>query len=178
MTLPANVRVNLSAPFPATVKGSGLVAISKVGNIWTVSINFSGIAQTQAVPDPINTYVLTWNPLTNVAVFLQISAVSANNKVVTKLGGVGQPASPYAAQPNDDVLLVYAVPFTVTVDWSGRVKPLRIVDQSALASVANPISITPAAGQTQLATVNYTYTIDGAGGSITLTPLPDGTGAY
>lgn len=177
MTLPANIRVNTSAPFPATVKGSGLVAISKAGNIWTVSINFSGIAQTQAVPDPTNTYVLAWNPLTNVAVFLQISAVSAN-KVVTKLGGVGQPASPYAAQPTDDVLLVYAVPFTVTVDWSGRVKPLRIVDQSALASVPTPISITPAAGQTQLATVNYTYTIDGAGGSITLTPLPDATGAY
>jgi len=177
MTLPANVRVNTSSPFPATVKGSGLVAITKAGNIWTVSINFNGIAQTQTVSDPANTYVLAWNPLTNVAVFLQIGAVSAN-KVTTKLGGVGQPGSPYAALPTDDVLLVYAVPFTVTVDWSARVKPLRIVDQSALATVANPITITPALGQTQMATVNYSYTIDGAGGSITLTPLPDGTGAY
>ena len=177
MTLPANVRVNTSAPFPATVKGSGLVAISKVGNIWTVSINFGGLAQTQAVADPANTYVLAWNALTGVAVMLQIGSVTAN-KVVKDLGGGGQPASPYAAQPNDDVLLVHAVPFTVTVNWALRVKPLTIVDQTGAASVAAPITITPSAGQTQMASVNYSYKIDGNGGNITLTPLPDASGAY
>ena len=70
-----------------------------------------------------------------------------------------------------------AAAFTVTVDWSARAKPLRIVDGKGDANVNN-ITITPAAGQTQMATVNYSYVIDGAGGSITLTPLPDGSGAY
>jgi hypothetical protein len=42
----------------------------------------------------------------------------------------------------------------------------------------NNISVTPAAGQTQMGTVNYTYIIDGRGGSITLTPLPSLNGAY
>jgi hypothetical protein len=65
----------------------------------------------------------------------------------------------------------------VTVDWSGRTKPLRVTDGKGDAAVNN-IRITPGAGQTQLAQVNFTYVINGGGGSIILTPLPDGTGAY
>lgn len=178
MTLPANIRVNTSASFPATVKGGGAIAIAKNAGIWTVSLNLAALALVQTVSDPVNTYVLIFNPVTGVMQNLALGAAVSASKVTTKLGGVGQPASPYAAQPNDDVLLVYAVPFTVTVDWAGRVKPLRIVDQTAAASVVTPISVTPKVGQTQMATVNYTYQIVGGGGSITLTPLPDGTGAY
>lgn len=178
MTLPANIRVNIGAPFPSLVKGGGLVAIAKNNGIWTVSLNFGAVAKSATVPDPANTYVPAWNALTGVVVMVPMGNVESNN-VVTKVGGGGgQPVSPYAALPTDDVILVYAVPFTVTVDWSARTKPLRIVDQSAAASVANPISITPKAGQTQMATVNYSATIDGNGGSISLTPLPDGSGAY
>jgi hypothetical protein len=176
MSLPANIRVNLAAPFPATVKGSGVVAVAKANGIWTVSLNFAAVALLQAVPDPANTYVLTWNALTGVFANLAIGAVVNAGKVVKTLTAAG----PYAALPGDDVLIVkqaVAAPFTVTVDWSQRTKPLRVVDGKGDASVNN-ISITPAAGQTQLAIVNYTYIIDGNGGSITLTPLPDGTGAY
>lgn len=177
MTLPANIRVNTSAPFPATVKGSGAIGVGKVGGVWTIFLNYLGFGTAPTVPDPANTYTLVWNKLTGVFTLIPIGSVFSS-KVVTKLGGVGQPASPYAAQPTDDILLVYAVPFTVNVNWSARVNPLRIVDQSGAASVATPITITPSAGQTQMATVNYSYPIDGNGGSITLTPLPDGTGAY
>lgn len=89
-------------------------------------------------------------------------------------------AGPYAALPTDEVLIVKQVvgaPFTVTVDWSLRTRGLRVVDGRGDASVNN-ITITPAPGQTQLASFNYSYVIDGNGGSITLTPLPDNTGAY
>lgn len=177
MALPANVRVNIGAPFPSTVKGGGLIAVSKAAGIWTVSLNFAAVAQVPIVPDPANTYVPAWNALTGVISMVPITTVQSN-KVVTTLTGSGAFTSPYAAQPNDDVLLVNAVPFTVTVDWSARSKPLRIVDNTGTASVANPITITPKTGQTQMASVNYSYLIDGAGGSITLTPLPAGTGAY
>lgn len=175
MTLPANIRVNASAPFPATVKGSGVVAVAKANGIWTVSLNFGGVVQLQALPDPANTYTLVWNALTGVFSLLQIGAVSSS-KVVKTLTAPG----PYAALPGDDVLIVkqlIAAAFTVTVDWSQRSKPLRVVDGKGDAA-ANNITITPAAGQSQMATVNFSYVIDGNGGSITLTPLPDGTGAY
>lgn len=177
MTLPANIRVNASAPFPAIVKGQGVIVVNKSNGIWTISLNFGGLVQQSPVADPTNTLVLIWNKLTGVFNTTTLNQLSGS-KVIRKVGGGGQPTSPYAAQVSDDVILVYAVPFTITVDWSTRTSPLRIVDQSGAALPANPITITPAAGQTQLASVNYSYLIDGSGGSITLTPLPDGTGAY
>uniref|UniRef100_UPI0030D6DD80 hypothetical protein n=1 Tax=Pseudomonas proteolytica TaxID=219574 RepID=UPI0030D6DD80 len=87
---------------------------------------------------------------------------------------------PYAALPGDDVLIVkqtVGAAFNIAVDWSARNKPLTVVDGKGDANVNN-ISITPAAGQTQMAIADYVYKIDGPGGNITLTPLPDGTGAY
>jgi hypothetical protein len=175
MTLPANIRVNTSAPFPAVVKGSGLIAIAKTNGIWTVSINFNALALVQGVADPANTYVLAFNPQTNTAVMLQLAAVFAS-KVVKTLTAAG----PYTALPGDDVLIIkqtVGAPFTVNVDWSTRSKALRVVDGKGDANTNN-ITITPAAGQSQLASINYSYIIDGNGGSVTLTPLPDGTGAY
>lgn len=73
MTLPANIRVNIGAPFPSLVKGGGLVAISKKNGIWTVSINFGGVAITPVVPDPANTYVPAWNALTGVVSMVPIA---------------------------------------------------------------------------------------------------------
>lgn len=175
MTLPANIRVNMSAPFPATVKGSGGIGVSKRNGIWTVFLNYLGFGTAQTVADPANTYTLVWNILTGVFTLVPISTVVTSKavKVITVAG-------PYAAQPNDEVLIIkqaVGAPFTVTVDWSQRSKPLRVVDGKGDAAVNN-ITVTPAAGQSQMATVNYSYPIDGNGGSITLTPLPDGTGAY
>jgi hypothetical protein len=175
MTLPANIRVNMSAPFPATVKGSGAIGVSKVNGIWTIFLNYLGFGTAPAVADPANTYTLVWNALTGVFTLIPISAVFTS-KVVKTITLAG----PYAALPSDEVLIIkqaVAAPFTVTVDWSQRAKPLRVVDGKGDA-LANNITITPAAGQSQLAAVNYSYIIDGNGGSVTLTPLPDGTGAY
>lgn len=175
MTLPANIRVNASAPFPATVKGGGVIGVAKLGGIWTVSLNFNAVPQLPAAADPANTYTLVWNALTGVFTLIPISAVSTSKvrKVLTAAG-------PYAALPTDEVLIVkqlVGAAMTITVDWSTRTKALTIVDGKGDANV-NKITITPAAGQTQMAVVNYSYVIDGVGGSITLTPLPDNSGAY
>lgn len=179
MTVPANIRVNIGAPFPATVKGSGPISVAKKNGIWTVALNYLAFGQAQNVPDPSNTYVLVFDPLTNVYTLIPMAAV-AGTKVVKILTGVGNFASPYAALPGDDVLIVKqgaANAFTVTVDWSKRAKPLTVVGGDTIANFAN-ISVTPTAGQTQMATVNHSYVIKSSGGSITLTPLPDGSGAY
>lgn len=180
MSQPANIRVNMSSPFPALVKGLGPIAISKLNGIWTVSLNFGAIAQAQGLPDPANTFVLVWNALTGVFTLIPIGLVPAVGKVVKTLTGVGALASPYAALPADDVLIVKqaaGAAFTITVDWSQRTKPLCIVDGKGDAKVNN-ITVTPALGQSQLTVVNYSYVINAIGASITLTPLPDGSGAY
>lgn len=179
MSLPANIRINTAAPFPAIVKGSGVIAINKVNGIWTVGLVFGALVQNQNVADPVNSYFLIWNALTGVFSLVSLNAVQTS-KVTKILTGAAGLASPYAALPTDQVLIVKqaaANPFTITVDWSQRKQPLTVVAGDTVANFAN-ITITPAAGQTQMATVNYSYVIDSSGGSVTLTPLPDGTGAY
>lgn len=174
MTIPANVRVNVGAPFPAQVKGSpqGLIAVSKANGIWTVKLNYAAYVPVPVIADPANTVVLVYNSVTGIYSLVPISQILNSKSVVTV-----NAAGPYAAQPSDDVILVKFTPMAITVDWSKRAKPLRVVDAKGDADVNN-ITITPSVGQTQLAAVNYVYVIDGKGGSVILTPLPDGTGAY
>lgn len=173
MTLPANIRVNIGAPFPETVKGSGVVGIQKVNGIWTILLNFGALLPAaSAIADPANTVVLVWNTVTGVYSLVPASAVAGSKQIKT----IGVPGV-YNALPNDEIIFANAPPLTVNVDWSARTKPLRVVDGSGTAA-ANNITITPSVGQKQLGQVNYSYIIDSNGGSIILTPLPDGTGAY
>jgi hypothetical protein len=177
MTLPANVRVNIGAPFPSVVKGQGIIGVLKQNGIWTITLNFGALAKQSTVSDPANQYVLVWDSLTGVSSLVLATAIASSPSQATK----PVTTTPYAAQPTDQVLLVnVATAANITVDWSTRTQPLRIVDNSG-AAATNNITITPAAGQTQLAKVNYVYTIDENGGSVILTPLPAGTvpaGAY
>ena len=173
--LPYNLRVNVNVPFPALVAGGPAIDVIKQNGIWTLSLDYGEFVPSPTIPDPANSYVLVWNAISGLFTLAPASAVGSS-KVVQTLTAAG----PYAAQPNDEVLIVNqtsGAPFTVNVDWSTRTKPLRVVDGKGDAATNN-ITITPAAGQTQLATVNYSYIIDGNGGSITLTPLSDGSGAY
>jgi hypothetical protein len=176
MTLPANIRVATQVPFPSQVKGKGVVGIAKVNGVWTISLNFASLLPgIVAVPNPASTFVLVWDSTTGAFDLMPLSYMQAS-KVVRVLTAAG----PYAALPDDDVLIVkqdVGAAFNVTVDWAGRKKPLTVVDGKGDAAVNN-ISITPGAGQTQMAIADYVYTIDGNGGNVTLTPLPDGTGAY
>lgn len=174
-SLPYNIRVNVNVPFPALVAGAVGIKVTKQNGIWTIAPDYTAFPQSAVISDPANTYVLVWNAVSGLFALVPASAV-AGSKVVKTLTAAG----PYTALPTDEVLIVKqttGAAFTVNVDWSARTKPLRVVDGKGDAATNN-ITITPASGQTQLASANYSYIIDGNGGSITLTPLPDGTGAY
>ena len=174
-SLPYNIRVNVNVPFPAVVTGAQGIKVTKQNGIWTIAADYTAFAQSSVISDPANSYVLVWNAVSGLYSLVPASAVSGSKVVKTLIA-----AGPYTALPTDEVLIVNqttGAPFTVNVDWSARTKPLRVVDGKGDASTNN-ITITPKAGQTQLASTNYSYIIDGNGGSITLTPLPNGTGAY
>jgi hypothetical protein len=174
-SLPYNIRVNVNVPFPALVAGASGIKVTKQNGIWTIAPDYTVFAQSQAIADPGNSYVLIWNVVTGLFTLVPGAALAATKSVKTLTA-----AGPYTALPSDDVLIIkqtVGAPFTVNVDWGNRGKPLRVVDGKGDAATNN-ITITPATGQTQLAAVNFSYVIDGNGGSITLTPLPDGSGAY
>jgi hypothetical protein len=94
-------------------------------------------------------------------------------RIITVAGAI-------TAQSTDDIIVVkksVGAATTVNVDWSTRTRPLTVVDGKGDAATNN-ISIVPASGQTIYAVTNGTALIDGNGGSVTLTPLVDGTGAF
>lgn len=84
-----------------------------------------------------------------------------------------------AASTDDIIVLNKAVgeATTVNVDFSSRTRPLTIVDGKGDAATNN-ITIVPTTGQSIYAVTNGTAVIDGNGGSVTLTPLASGAGAF
>lgn len=94
-------------------------------------------------------------------------------RVVTAAGSI-------TAFSTDDIIIVkktVGAATTVNVNWAARNRPLTIVDGLGDANTNN-ITIIPTTGQTQYAIANNSVIIDGNGGSVTLTPLADGTGAF
>lgn len=55
MTLPANIRVNTTVPFPTIVMGSGPVIIKKANGIWTLSLGTTVLAQQSPVGPQLTT---------------------------------------------------------------------------------------------------------------------------
>jgi hypothetical protein len=147
------VKAKASLRFPSSVSAFSPILLATAGGNYAFSLD-------------INALRLSLNP------FYQPTAASIT-KILTAPG-------PYVALPTDDILIVkqtVAAPFTINVDWSLRTNPLRVVDGKGDAATNN-ITITPSTGQTQMALANFSYVIDGNGGTVTLTPLPDRSGAY
>jgi len=144
--------------------------VRKDGLAAYVDLDYTRFSSLNVATNPALTVVLAWDGTSFFTLPVSGVAASKQYKTVAASGA-------YTALPTDDVIIATVPPLTVNVDWSSRFKSLTVVDGSGGASTNN-ITIVPAAGQTQLAIVDYHVIIDGNGASVTLTPLPAGTGAY
>jgi hypothetical protein len=114
--------------------------------------------------------------LHHVAIGLNAEGDTAGSRVkrtVTVAGAV-------TADAEDEIIIINKTvgeATVVNVDWSARTTALTVVDGKGDAATNN-ITIVPATGQTQYAAVDYVITIDQDGDSVTLSPLPDGTGGF
>src|SRR5437016_5588433 len=77
MTLPPNIRVNASFPFPATVQGSGPIVIAKTGGIWNVTLNYAQITSLSVGFDPTSKLVLIFDQVSNSFVQTTLSQLLA-----------------------------------------------------------------------------------------------------
>jgi hypothetical protein len=170
----SKLKLRATARFLASIfDGLGTVA-RKDGLATYIDLDWSKFTQTTAY-DPTTTQVLIQDSGSGIFSLALLSTVLSVKSVKTITA-----AGPYTALPADEVLIINqttGAPFTVNVDWSQRLKPLRVVDGKGDAATNN-ITVTPAVGQIQLGAVNFSYVIDSNGGSIILTPLPNGSGAY
>jgi hypothetical protein len=174
MTLPANIRVNIGAPFPATVKGSGPVAISKQNGIWTVGFQIANLGIIPPGTDPTTLVALVWNSVT--ATFQQ-ATVSSLVAAAVKPTPISAANSPYSVQPSDTFLYVDTSFGPVEIDMpaaaSRNGSMLSIKDVTGHGA-ANNITVKPVGGGAPETIDGYTnaapLVIDANYGGVKLSP--------
>jgi hypothetical protein len=176
MTLPANIRVNVGAPFPALVKGSAGLSIQKANGVWTLGLGYPNLG-VQAEPPPANfatDYVAVYDSVAQTYFLLPLSSVGIGGERRQR----SVTAGPVSINPADQILhlnLTASLTITLPPYGSRAGVPLTFKDVGMQAS-ANPITIAAAAGEF----------IDGSfpsvalsvnGQAIVLTPANDGVNA-
>lgn len=144
MSIPANIRINTAAPFPAQVKGSGPVQIAKKNGIWTASFNISNLGVLPGGTDP-TTVVVVVQSLVNGAFFsatlAQVVSAASNTPTLITVAN-----SPYVPKLTDSLIYVDTAGGAVEIDLAAantrNGSPLSIKDVTGHASVNN-ITIKP-----------------------------------
>ena len=79
MTIPANIRYNLNAPFPSLVTGSGPITVNKMNGIWSIGYSVSNLAkQTTPPASALATgFVTVWDSQANAFYNVPLSALAA-----------------------------------------------------------------------------------------------------
>lgn len=146
MTLPASIRVNASAPFPATVKASAPVTINKQNGIWTIRFQIANLAVLPGGTDPTKVLLLVYNQLTNVFQQTTLSAITSTNPPETVITVANSPYTPLAT---DTFLMVDTTGGAIEIDLTAAAArngvSLVIKDYKGNAAVNN-ITIKPVGG--------------------------------
>lgn len=169
MTAPPNIRVNLLAPFPSLVTGSGPITIGKQNGIWTIgfSIAFMG---TQ-VPPPANyptDYILVYDSIANTFFKMPLNTLPTGNPMQRSVT-----TTPIVIANNDVQLnCKITTPATCALPTAVSRGGNQLIFKDLGQATANNITITP----------NGAETIDGQASvkiannyaSLTLNPFTDG----
>lgn len=95
MTIPANIRFNLNAPFPSLVTGSGPITVSKMNGIWNIGYSVATLAQQSGLPATAlaGDFVTVWDsqanafynvPLSVLATPVLLNTLVANNSATLR----------------------------------------------------------------------------------------------
>lgn len=102
MSLPANIKVNVYLPFPASVQGvGGLSVVKNAGGIWIISPAFDQLAAIVNLPLPASKQVWVFDPVTKIYNVLTLAAVGASLFLGTSTTSVQIALGPlaFATQP-------------------------------------------------------------------------------
>ncbi|MDR3487103.1 MAG: hypothetical protein P4M05_19625 [Bradyrhizobium sp.] len=150
MTLPADVRINIGAPFPARVLGNGVVVVEKANGIWTIKVDFTQLAQAPSLTSTQE--LLVFDPATGVYSLINVLAfVSASSGIYRSVAGGGN-------------IIVLSTDRTILVS-SGESAPTSIILPASSARQGSPLTVKDLQGNANsenITFVPYTgETIDG-----------------
>ena len=147
MGIPANIRLNVSFPFPAVVNGLAPVAIGKTNGIWNITLNVDALGVQAPPPSSFPTdYVIVWDSIAKTFFKMPLSAIGSGG------GGGGSrlqrfvTASPIVIAPTDQVInskIIGAAACQLPLASTRSGIPVTFKDLGAAA--ANPIAITTTA---------------------------------
>lgn len=178
MTLPANIRVNTQANFPAMVYGTGPIAIGKANGIWTVGFSI-GLLGTQVPPAPDYPidYLVVWNSSLNTHFRMSITNLLSTIAITTGAARTQRTTTitPIVVAPTDQIIStnISSGPAACTLPSAvSRVGvPLTFKDLGQ--ATAHPITLTASGGDTIDGAA--TYVLNNNRAYVTLVPFNDGT---
>lgn len=178
MTVP-QVRVNIQAPFPAFVRPSGPITITKQNGVWTIGYNVLGLPT--LVPPPSgfpDEWVMAFN--NGAGQTFSISLADLANQIATEIraGAVAQRliAGSYAIVQGDAIINMninqpnQVVTLPPAASWAGQ--PLMFKDVGPHCTQF-PVTLQPAADEPIDGQPNYQVDVDY--GYLRLVPANDGT---
>lgn len=155
MPAPANVRVNVQAPFPAMVTGSGPITLAKINGVWQIGINgrLIGSANPGVIPTD---YVIVWDDVAQQFIKISLSnLITVAAQARTQRSVTASPIVITAGPPADQILNVnIAGAAACTLPQASTRAGLALTFKDVGANfAAHPLTLTAFAGDN----------IDGAG---------------
>lgn len=179
--IPANIRVNIGAPFPARVSGASYITVVKYNGLWTIVPNYSLLGAPIGNLDPTVKEVVIYDVGTgvfNVITLATLVATFTNSyRMVTAAGDVTVLASDSVILLNKGTGAATNIDLPTSASRNGL--PITVKDYKGDANTNN-ITFVPASGETidgydaSDAAANGLALIDIALGKKTLNPLASG----
>lgn len=172
MTLPANIRVNLSVPFPAMVRGSGFTTVVKGNGVWFIGASADLLGAQTPGASPTD-YVLVWDSVAKGWFKVSLSNLLTTAAVARTQRSVS--ATPIVVSGTDQI---------INVNVSSAASSCTLPQASSRAGVALtfkdagtnfglfPLTITPFAGDTIDGASKLVLNANRQG--VTLVPFNDG----
>lgn len=142
MTLPADIRINIGASFPARVSGSSYIVVVKSNGVWTIEPDWSLLQSLNSISNPSVKEVVVYDPSTGTFSTVTISALIGNTR-----SPVNDAAYTVLATDRNVAFTVLTAARIATLPAASAFPTgtlLRIFDESASCSSTNTITITAA----------------------------------
>lgn len=165
MTVP-QARVNIQAPFPAFVRPTGPITLTKQNGVWSIGFNAQGVPSIVIPPSGLpNEWIVAFS--NSAGQTFSVSLADLSNQIATEIraGAVAQKLITASYIPvQGDVILnlnINQANQTITLPdaaaWAGQ--PLEFMDVGPHCTEF-PVQINPAAGQTINGQPNFTMDTD------------------
>jgi hypothetical protein len=149
-SLPAAIRINTNAPFPAMVTGGAGIAVTKTNGIWSINFNMNTLGTQIAPPGNYpNDYIVVYDAAANTTFKMPLSGLT--NLATGARTQRSVTASPIVIASNDQILNVNVASGTVacTLPAAATRSGVSLIFKDVGGQFgAHALTITPQAGET------------------------------